>query len=648
MALPAPMLDDRRFQDLVDEAKRQVQLRCPEWTDHNVHDPGVTLIEVFAWMTDQLLYRLNRVPDRNYVRFLDLVGVRLFPPAAARAPVTFWLSAPQPVPVIIGSGTAVATLRTETEPAIQFTTVEDLPIVPCARLSLAAAGADGSITDHVADVERGKGFPCFSEVPVPGDALLVGLSTAVPRCAVTLRMRCDIEGFGVDPTDPPLAWEAWDGESWTRCAVDRDTTGGLNRDGEIVLHVPPSHAVSVVNTVRAGWIRARVLSPEEGQPAYTASPTIKAADAFTIGGTIDAVNAEPVDAEDLGVSEGVAGQRFSSRRPPIVRVDAPPALQVSSEAGWEEWIAVAGFADSHPDDAHFVLDAVTGEVRLGPEVRWPDGSVRRFGRVPETGARLRLCRFHTGGGRRGNVAQGAIRVLKSSLPFVAAVENRRAASGGVDGEDVENAKLRGPIQMRSRGRAVTSEDFEEIAREAAPEIARVRCLPAGDAAEAGAVRLLVVPACNGENGRLRFDELLPTDDTLKSIAAHLEARRLIGSRVIVEPPHYQGLTVVAQLRARPHTRPAALQEAALEALYRHFHPVSGGPDRAGWPFGRPAHVGDVFAVLQALSGTELVEDVRLFAADPVNRTRGEATQRLAIDGNALVFSFEHQVRVVSG
>ena len=53
MALPAPNLDDRRFQDLVDEAKRLVQRRCPEWTDHNVSDPGVTLIELFAWMTDR-------------------------------------------------------------------------------------------------------------------------------------------------------------------------------------------------------------------------------------------------------------------------------------------------------------------------------------------------------------------------------------------------------------------------------------------------------------------------------------------------------------------------------------------------------------------------------------------------------------------
>ena len=131
MSLPVPNLDDRRFQDLVDDAKRLVQQRCPEWTDHNVSDPGVTLIEAFAWMTDQLLYRLNRVPDRNYVKFLELIGVRLFPPTAARAPVTFWLSAPQPETVTIPAGTEVATVRTGTEPAIVFSTTADLPIVAC-------------------------------------------------------------------------------------------------------------------------------------------------------------------------------------------------------------------------------------------------------------------------------------------------------------------------------------------------------------------------------------------------------------------------------------------------------------------------------------------------------------------------------------
>src|SRR3954452_726411 len=109
--LPAPNLDDRTFQGLVDEAKRLVQRRCPTWTDHNVSDPGVTLIEAFAQMVDQLIYRLDRVPDLHYVKFLELMGVDRPPPAAARGEATFWLSAPQPQPVIVRAESQVATPR---------------------------------------------------------------------------------------------------------------------------------------------------------------------------------------------------------------------------------------------------------------------------------------------------------------------------------------------------------------------------------------------------------------------------------------------------------------------------------------------------------------------------------------------------------
>src|SRR4030081_3599020 len=129
MALPVPNLDDRRFQDLVDEAKRYVQQRCPEWTDHNVSDPGVTLIETWAAMTEQVIYRLNRVPDRLYVKFLDLIGVRLYQAVPARAEVTFWLSAPPDDITRIPAGTRVATLRTEHDEAIVFTTYPELPVM---------------------------------------------------------------------------------------------------------------------------------------------------------------------------------------------------------------------------------------------------------------------------------------------------------------------------------------------------------------------------------------------------------------------------------------------------------------------------------------------------------------------------------------
>ena len=125
MTLPVPHLDDRRFQDLVDDAKRLVAARCPEWSDHNVSDPGVTLIETFAFMTDELLYRLNRVPDKLYIAFLDLIGTTLFPPTAARAELVFWLAAPREEVVIVPEHTEVGTPRTEQAESIVEAAMEE-------------------------------------------------------------------------------------------------------------------------------------------------------------------------------------------------------------------------------------------------------------------------------------------------------------------------------------------------------------------------------------------------------------------------------------------------------------------------------------------------------------------------------------------
>ena len=642
--LPCPDLDDRHFQDFVDEAKRFVQQRCPEWTDHNVSDPGVTLIELFATMVDQVVYRLNRVPDRHYVKFLELLGLELLPPKDARADVTFWLSAALPDTVPIPVGTEVATIRTEQEEAISFQVIEDLEIVPCELLHVAKS-LEGKITD-CGRALAGTGFDCFSSVPRPGDALLVGLNRPVPRCAVALRIDCRIEGVGVDPTRPPIVWEAWTGADWATCEVDRDETGGLNRAGDVVLHVPAGHSESVIAGEKAAWLRCRVAEAEPDRPDYSSSPMLIRLSASTIGGTARVGQAEVVDGEIVGFSGGVAGQRFRLRHRPVVRGPHPIVLEVATETGWEAWTEVRTFSDSRPIDPHFTLDAAAGELALGPAVREADGSLRNYGAIPPKGAALRIPRYRSGGGRRGNVARGAISVLKSSVPYVGQVENRAPAAGGVDAEDIESAKVRGPILLRSRNRAVTVEDYEELAREAASDIARVRCVPAGGDDER-AVRVLVVPAV-GENVDLGFEQLVPNEATLAAIAGYLEERRVIGVRVIVEPPVYQGITVVARLRARRGVRAARLTTEALAALHRHFHPVVGGDDGTGWPFGRAVHIGEVYSVLQSVPGTEYVEEARIFPADPITGRRGKELARLELGGNALVFSYEHQVHVEEG
>ncbi len=235
MALPRPKLDDRQFQDIVDEAKKRIPHYSKEWTDHNVSDPGITLIELFAWMTDILLYRLNQVPDLHKVAFMEMLGISLQQPVPARAPVTFWLSQPQQMPIVIPAGTEVASTQTETQQSIVFTTEADLRIDPPTLNSVVsrvrtrgAAQAEATYRDqNIRRLEAGfGGFEVFSTLPQVDDALIFGFDNDLSHHVLGFDFDFDpAGGAGVDPTLPPYVWEASTGADsarWASCDVESD------------------------------------------------------------------------------------------------------------------------------------------------------------------------------------------------------------------------------------------------------------------------------------------------------------------------------------------------------------------------------------------------------------------------------------------
>lgn len=646
MSLPAPQLDDRTFQGLVDEAKRMVQQRCPEWTDHNVSDPGITLIETFAYMVDQLVWRLNRVPEKTYIKFLELLGLSLRPPAAARTDVTFWLSAELDSDVVVPAGVKVSTPRTEVE-GIAFTTTETLTIMPCSR-TFVATEIENLQVNHTDTLDNGAPFYAFGRVPNVGDCFYVGLSKAVPHHAVTIEFGCEIEGVGVDPRYPPVVWEAWVGSRWEECAVERDETGGLNRNGEVVLHLPAEHASHAgILRLAAGWVRCRVVQNAEWQPAYSASPRIHSVRAFTSGASVEVVNADIVRDEICGISEAVPGQRFRLQHRPVVPIEGGYTIDVSALEGWQEWVQVETFALSGPHDQHAMIEEATGEIVFGPAVREPDGTLRHFGAVPEKGAAIRIREYRTGGGRDGNVATGTITELRDNVPFITTVSNRGGALGGADGETMENAKIRGPLVLQTRHRAVTRDDFEHLAVDANPRVARARCVPAGsDGETAGGVRVLIVPQIeDGPNGSIDFGDLAPSDEVLEAVREYLDDRRVVGTRVVVESAAYVPVSIVARMRAKPRYDVRKLEQAALKALYTHFHPVRGGTEGTGWTFGRTVTPGEAYSVLNSVPGVEAVEDVRLYPALPLENKREAQQPVISIEPNALVMSWDHQVQV---
>ena len=495
----------------------------------------------------------------------------------------------------------------------------------------------------------GAGFACFAARPQVGDALLVGLSAAVPSCAVVLRMDCRVSGVGVDPRDPPLTWEAWTANGWSPCETELDQTGGLNRPGDVILHVPGTHETSIIGGERAGWLRCRLVAPRDGQRTYSESPQVRYISAFTKGGTAKIVHAEVVREEELGRSDGAPGQRFRLARHPVVPWEEPLALNVIDDDGVTRWTAVEHFASSTEGDSVFHVDPFAGEVHFGPAVRQEDGTLRRYGAAPSKGSHLRLESYRTGGGSVGNVAPGKIVVLKTSNPEIASVVNRSAAVGGADGEAIEDAMVRGPLLLRSRGRAVTADDFVQLAIEVAPELGRVQCVAAESADEARGVRVLLVPRVtrNPQTGAIALEELSPLPETLTRVTEHLTDRKLIGTRLLVEPPDYRWLTAVVSVTARATYRSDDVRIQVLQALYRLFDPLLGGADGKGWPMGRSVQSHEVNAALSRVAGVDLSQDmtIRLFPADPITRRRGQETQRLTLGPTSLVHSFEHQVRV---
>lgn len=163
MPLPSPNLDDRSFFDLVEEARRTIAKVCPEWTDLSAGDPGMVLLEVFAHITETMIYRLNRLPEKAYIEFLRLIGVRLQPPAAASVTLTFTLARPADRPIEIPRGTRVTVSRTEGG--------APPPVFVTARAAVIAQGSvDVKVLAHDCELVegelagRGTGMPGLSVV----------------------------------------------------------------------------------------------------------------------------------------------------------------------------------------------------------------------------------------------------------------------------------------------------------------------------------------------------------------------------------------------------------------------------------------------------------------------------------------------------
>jgi predicted phage baseplate assembly protein len=651
MALITRNLDDRAFQDIVDEAKKKINLYCPEWTDHNVSDPGVTLIELFAWMTETALYRLNQVPDKHYVKLMELLGIRLQEPLASKVPLTFWLSAPQPDTVRIPESVEASTARVEGVEPVIFTTDAPFDVqVPVLTHVLTRRG--GQYTPVNLKRLR-KEFRVFSDVPKDGDALYFGFAEPLDHHILGLALDCvRAKGKGVIPEDPPLAYQVWCDGGWQDADLEDDGTGAMNWSGQIKLHLPGNMVTRTIGDATAHWVRIRVIEPTEDQEPYEASPEVRDITTHSWGGTVMSTHAAAVRNEILGRSDGSPGQILQLERAPLLKREPGEVVQVwrADRNAWEEWEEVEDFGASNADDRHFTCDGVSGEIRFGPALRQPDGTVHRYGAIPPRGAEIRFSAYRYGGGTVGNVRAGTVTELKVPIPYVDRVVNRHPASGGVDAEDLDDAKLRAPHVLRTRRRAVTPADFEHLVRQGfAADVARVRCLqaslPGADGLPGpGQIYILVIPRLPEHlaMGYVPEGQLSLGDDLRQRIEGYLDEHRLLTAQLTVRTPDYKRVSVTVDLQARAEADPRRVEHDVAASLEALLNPFVGGVDGKGWPFGRDLYLSDLYACVQRVEGVEYIKDIKMSWLDSKNRPRTEDKKIELLDHEVIV-SDKHKV-----
>ncbi|TIX49628.1 putative baseplate assembly protein [Alteraurantiacibacter aquimixticola] len=657
MPLEAPTLDDRRFDDIVAEAFQLIPRFAPEWTDRNDSDPGVALTKLFAWMSELTLFRLNQVPELNYIRFLQMVGIDRIPASAAQAIVTFAASRTDVSEIFVPQGTQLAAPPDDNGQII-FETTEAVSVLGTALAALQVwDGFSYSIATSAAAAD-GQSFHAFGPRAREGAALMLGFAgpasmTAGP-ISLYVRMaerrgapppvsRADPAAEASLPPPARLVWEYWDLANWQPMTVLRDETSAMTRSGHVRLRGPGNTARLAIRGDVATplyWLRCRVETT-----AWEATPRVDA----IIPSSVPAIQATTQRDEVVGRSDGTPGQGFTLALAPVLPLPSADTLmasdgravtlhavhlEVDEGSGFEPWQEVEDFHASGKDDPHFTLNRATATIRFGDGVK---------GRIPAVfmpaGGRGNIVarRYLSGGGLRGNLPAGAIATIQGFLPGIASVTNPFAATGGAQEETVGAAKKRAAAHISANGRAVTATDFETNALEAGVRRAKALALTHPrypGVSIPGSVTVIVVPDGDEPNP-------MPSDHTLASVALQLDQTRLITTEVHVVAPTYNEVSIEADIVVKRTAAPE-LVRADLEArLNRFLHPLTGGSEGLGWPFGGDIYYSDIYRLV-----IETRDVVRLRDGQLGLRVNGELApfcRDVTICPGELVFARTHRL-----
>ncbi len=643
-----PLIDDRRYDDIVSEIRTRIARYAPEWrpgesawTDVNDNDPGVTFVQVFAWQAEMLLYRLNKVPVLTYIKFLELLGIELRAAEPAHAEVTFPIKATHPDPtVIVPLRTQLSADPKDGGAPVIFETVRAL-VAWRARLDAVFASDGSNYTDvTAANTNATDGFQPFGPQARAGAELAFGFVDTAPLPAGELDLGIIVNRDALSaqylacatPAYPPatLAWEYWDGARWQCLDLLKDETLALTRSGHVVLRIPAA-GISAKTKLTGDpkeparmWLRARLaVSQYERAPELLAVRTNTAA----------VEQAETIRDEVLGGSDGSRNQRFQLGNKPVVKDSLTLEIQQSDE-GYQPWTEVEDFFGSAPHDLVYVLDRGTGSILTGDGV---NGDIP-VAYVANPAANVVAREYRTGGGKRGNVGAGAIDTLVTTIAGVDdnAIENLQPAHDGREEETVDEAKTRAPRTIRSRERAVTAEDFEYLAAQAG-NVRRAKALPMfhpqfPTTQVPGTVSVIVVPDADDPAPT-------PSEGLLRTVCAYLDERRLLTTELYVMKPAYQQVSIRTEVVVTDDADLAEVSKEIISRLLEYFHPLRGGEKKDGWPFGGTIYYSRVYQRVFEVDGVASITSLAII----VDGDEKPACTDVPIAPHALLFSTEHTV-----
>ena len=570
-----PELDSRDFETIKRNALLRIPRYTPEWTDWNESDPGITLVELFAWLTEMMLYEMNRVPERNYMKFLQAMGLELRPAQPATVYLTF---NPQPGAREMPNVPALTQISAQPAGGGEQRVFETRAGLSLIRLALTDVqvfdGASFTVVTS-ANQKPGTGFRPFGWQPVPGSALYLGFTQSNPPLQdqifpQEMRWRVFLPLNQIDqpavicktvtpqPVPPvSLVWEfrpRANPSYWRHLQVFQDESAAFTREGAVLVEGPNQPALTAEGRVPDERIWIRVRLAEGAYPAGTA-PLID----FIRPNVVEAENMATIRGEALGVSDGLPSQVFRLQFRPLIKDSLVVAITEGNNPE-EVWQRKDDLLASAENDPHFTTNT-DGEIHFGDGIN---------GRVPVAGALVTAREYRYGGGQAGNVTTGLANALLTPVTGIDSVINERPAVGGRDEQSLAEFIKFAPAQLRCRDRAVSEEDFTALARQVggiANAVALPLFHPDHPGVEVpGALTIVVVPDTADRPPR-------PSPDQLEKVCEYIDSRRLLTSEVYVRGPEYLPVRVEAILEANPYAAFDQVENDAMQALNDALDPL---------------------------------------------------------------------------